>query len=71
MVLPQVNPRSGGNVNKTPGDARKLIGCAAAFFGANLCILGFKPERFPCMKLHQHTLRVWWSVFGGQGLWHG
>jgi hypothetical protein len=31
MVLPQFNPRSGGIVNKTPDDARKLIGCATAF----------------------------------------
>ncbi|MGP8200047.1 MAG: hypothetical protein ACLQU4_11160 [Limisphaerales bacterium] len=75
MVLPQFNPRSGASVNKTPDDARKLIGrgalFAAAFFGANLCILGFKPERFPCMKLYHHATRVWWSIFGGQGLWHG
>jgi hypothetical protein len=37
-----------------------------AKWSANLEILGFKLQRFPCMNLYRYTLRTGWNQFGGQ-----
>jgi hypothetical protein len=37
-----------------------------AVFGANLWILGFKRESFPCMNVCRYTPDGGWSIFGGQ-----